>query len=118
MAGSAVCGFHDSWSAAGHDGVAGACECGPGFLGEFVVLVVFIEARRAEDGDAGANEVEFAEAAEELAGDFDDGPEFLSSEARAFEEVVLAAFGWVLAPLGVACWVCRVGGLVGHEGEG
>ena len=62
--------------------------------------------------------MEFAEASEELTGDFDDGPEFLASKAWAFEKVVLAAFGRVLAPLGGACWVCRVVGLVCHEGEG
>lgn len=47
-----------------------------------------------------------SEASEELSGDFDDGPEFLAAEAWAFEEVVLAAFGRVFAPLGGGCCVC------------
>lgn len=69
-------------------------------MGEFVVLVVFVEAGGSEDGDAGSDEVELAEASEELTRDFEDCPELLSSEAWSFEEVAFASFGWIFAPVG------------------
>lgn len=77
-------------------------------LGEFVVLVVFIEACGSEDGDAGSDEVELAEASDELEEDFEGGPEFLSAEAWSSEEVAFAAFGWIFAPIGCCVGVVLV----------
>ena len=63
--------------------------------------MVFVEACGSEDGDAWSYEVELSEAADELGEDFECGPEFLSSEAWSFEEVVLAALWGALAPGGL-----------------
>lgn len=100
FAGASVGGFHDPGTASGHDGVSGFGEGGACCLGEFVVLVVFVEACGSEDGHAGSDEVEFAEALDELGEDFKCGPEFLSSEAWSSEEVAFSAFGWIFAPVG------------------
>lgn len=98
--GAAVGGFHDAWSSSGHDGVSGFGEGGPCLLGEFVVLMVFVEAGGSEDGDAGSDEVELAEASDELGEDFECGPEFLTSESWPSEEFAFAAHWGLLSPVG------------------
>lgn len=120
FAGAAVGGFHDSWASAGHDGVPGFGECVACLLGEFVVWVVFVEAGGSEDGDAGPDEVELAEASDELCEDFECGPEFLAAEAWPFEELAFAAFGWIFPPggccVGVVLFRCLF--IKCHRSEG
>jgi len=57
--------------------------------------VVFVEARGAEDGDAGANEVEAAEAGEEVANDFEEEAEFFEAAVGAADEVAVIDFAAV-----------------------
>lgn len=83
-------------------------------------MIILFEPGRAEDGDAWADEVESAEASDELEEDFNSGPEFLSTEAWAFEQRMLRAFGWGFAPqlLSLVIWICGnwCVGLVVHQG--
>ncbi len=104
--GAAVGGFHDAGPAAGHDGEAGVGEFAADFAGEFVVLVIFLEASGAEDGDARADEVEGAEAGEELCHDAEETEEFKAAGARAFKELFFLRFCGDLAPvIAVRGWV-------------
>jgi hypothetical protein len=57
--------------------------------------VVFFEAGGAEDGDAGADEVEAAEAVEEVANDFEEEAEFFEAAVGAADEVAVIDFAAV-----------------------
>src|SRR5262249_8826805 len=61
-------------------------------------LVVFLETGGAEDGDARADEVERAEALDELREDAEGAGEFRAAEPRALQEVTLIAGAGGLAP--------------------
>ncbi len=96
VAGAAVGGLHDPRAAAGHHREAGAAEPPADLAGEGVVAVVLLEAGGAEDGDAGAHEVEAAEAADEVGADAQQPAQLGEAAVGAGEE--MAVLG-MLGPL-------------------
>ena len=76
----------------GHHGVPGlgqGCAC---LAGQLVVLVVLVEAGRAEDGHTGVFKVEAFEAAQELQEESHRAFEVRFTAAPALEEQLLCAF--------------------------
>ncbi len=55
------------------------------FTGEGVIAVMFVEPRRAEDRDAGANEMQGPESAEQIASRPQDHEQFTDSRMGAFK---------------------------------
>ena len=98
LAGAAVGGLHDARAAAGHHREPGGGELAADLARERVVAVVVGEARRAEDGDARADEVQGAEAAQELGEDAEQARQLLPSQPGADEEVALLGGARGLAP--------------------
>ena len=93
--GAPIGGFHDAGAAAGDDGETEFGDGGAHLAGELVGRVIFFEARGAEDGDAGADEVEAAEAVEEVANDFEEEAEFFEAAVGATDEVAVIDFAAV-----------------------
>jgi hypothetical protein len=104
---AAVGGFHDARSASGHDGEADFGKLSAHLTGKFVMRAGFVEARGAEDGHARPDEVQPAEAANELGHDADGAEELIAARARPFEEAAFVRVGGGLAPR-------RVGAGIGH----
>ena len=85
--GPAVGGLHDSWSAARHYREASARELAADLASECVVGLIFAEARRPEHGDARADEMEGAKAAEKFEEDADGADELEAAGLWAVEEL-------------------------------
>src|SRR5262249_51557655 len=100
--GPAVGGFHDPGATAGHDCEPGPCEQRPHLAGLGVTGVILGKAGRTEDGNAGAEEVEPANAREQLRPGLDRAPKLKSPGLRPFKEaaVLRRDLAGVLAPVG------------------
>ncbi len=96
---AAVRRLHDAGAAAGHDRKAGLGEPPAHLARERVVGMVLGEARRAEDRDAGADEVQRAEAAEELDEDAQRAPELRAAPPRSGEQPPLLLVRRPLPPV-------------------
>lgn len=106
---AAIGGFHEAGPAASHDSEAFAGDGLADAAAEVVVGVVLGESGGAEDGDAGADEVEFAESADEFAADAEDAEELGAPVGGTFEELAFICSVGCLPPFG---------GAGGGEGEG
>src|SRR5262249_60533273 len=96
--GTPIRGLHDPGTAAGHQGEPRARELSTDLTTDLVVGMVGLEPRRAEDGHAWPDEVQSAEAANELEHDADDSPELGAARLRALEEVPDLWSGVAVAP--------------------
>lgn len=83
---ASVGGFHDAWSAAGHDVVTGAGDGSTDFTGKLIVGMFLGEAGGAEDGDGGADEVKLSKSGNELRHDAEETEELTGSGAGAFQK--------------------------------
>src|SRR6185295_7541254 len=99
--GTPVRRLHDPGAAARHDGEPGEREPAAELAAERVVGVALGKAGGAEDRDAGADEVEPAEAADELEEDREDAADLGEPGMRAGEELPLLRVARRLAPLGI-----------------
>lgn len=95
---AAVGGFHDSRPAAGHDGEPEFADASGDIASDVVVVMIFGESCGAEDGDAGADEVQCTKAFDELEKDAEGGGEFEASGVRTLEELTFFDVARGLAP--------------------
>ena len=109
---AAVGRLHDPRAAAGHHREAVLGQPPADLAGQPVVAVVLAEARRAEDGDAGADEMKLAKAVEELPRDAQNADQFRTAAAGAGEQPPLVGVAGYLAPAMVAAGAgrCLAGG--------
>src|SRR5438876_580652 len=90
--GAAVGRFHDPGAASGHD-----CESKPRngrthFSSEFVMRIVALNARRAENGYAWTDEVKRAKSAQKIAHHPQKGEKLGKTRTRPFEEKFVGPF--------------------------
>jgi len=84
--GPAVGGLHDAGPAAGHDRESRPRELGADFAGQLVIAVIFSESGGAEDGGAGADEMQSAKSPDELRENLDRHRQFKTSRLRSLKE--------------------------------
>ena len=87
--GPAVGRLHYPGAAARHDREAYLAEAASDFARDRVVRVIFFEAGRAEDGDAGADKVENPKPFEKLPHNARQGPELPLARLRPFKKDAL-----------------------------
>jgi hypothetical protein len=96
-----VGGFHEPWSAAGHDREASTRELCTDTSGERVIRETFSGAGRAENSHARAKEVERAKAAHHLAEDPHGLAQLKAAVLRPLQEPHLVRSGPASLP---SCW--------------
>src|SRR5262249_30911839 len=101
--------LHDARPAAGHDGEPRAREPSADIARHAVIFMIVAEARRAEDRDARADEVERAEAAHELEENFDRADELAAPLLRSVEKANLLVRAGRFAPAGFGDFSIVVG---------
>ena len=99
VAGAAVRRLHDAGASARHHREAHAADPATHLARERVVGIAFVEARGAEDRDAGPHEVERAKPAQQLGEDAQRAPQLGEAAGRPGEEAALAVVRLAWIPL-------------------